>query len=137
MDIQRQAALALIALAEGKKDEAIAQLRRSAAEEDSLGKHPVSPGAMFPVRELLGESLLEAGRPGEALSEFEASLQINPGRFNAIYGAARAAAKAGKSPEARRYFRAARVVGESRRRVARRAREAKAYLEKWSCGVSG
>ena len=68
MGIQRKAALGLIALAEGQREEAIRQLRRAAAEEDSLGKHPVSPGAMLPVRELLAESLLETGQANEALA---------------------------------------------------------------------
>jgi hypothetical protein len=104
MAIQRRAALGLIAFAEGKKDEALAMLQRAAASEDSLGKSPVSPGAMLPVRELYGEALLDASRPAEALAEFEASLKIYPGRFNGIYGAARAAQKAGKKAEAKRYF---------------------------------
>lgn len=129
MAIQRRAALSLIAFAEGKREQAIQELRREAALEDSLGKHPVSPGAMFPVRELLAESLLEAGRADEALAEFQASLHLNPGRFNAVYGAAKAADRAGKKAEARRYF--GQLVelaqaGGSRAELA----EARAYLAK-------
>jgi tetratricopeptide (TPR) repeat protein len=104
MEIQRQAALALIAMAEGHKAEGIAQLRMAAVREDSLGKHPVSPGALLPVRELLADALLETGSADEALAEFQASLKIYPGRFNATYGAARAAAKSGKKQEARKYY---------------------------------
>ena len=102
--IQRRAALALIAFAEGERTEAIEMLRVEAAAEDSLGKSPVSPGALFPVRELYAEALLDAGKPAEALVQFEASLKIYPRRFNGLYGAARAAEKAGKKPEARRYY---------------------------------
>jgi tetratricopeptide (TPR) repeat protein len=105
MGIQKEAALGLIAWAEGKKDEAIAVLARAAAMEDSLGKHPVSPGAMLPVRELYAEALLDAGKPAEALAQFEASLKIYPARFNGVYGAARAAEKAGKKAEAKQYYR--------------------------------
>jgi tetratricopeptide (TPR) repeat protein len=105
MNLQRRAALGWIAFAEGRKDEGIDILRRAAASEDSLGKHPVSPGAMFPIRELLGDALVESGRPAEGLAEFEASLAINPGRFNALYGAANAAKLAGKADVARKYFR--------------------------------
>ena len=105
MELQRQAALGLIALGRGEKDEAIRTLRAAAGREDSLGKHPVSPGAILPIRELLGEALLESGRPAEALAEFEASLRIYPRRFNGVAGAAAAAAKAGKQLEARGHYR--------------------------------
>ncbi len=104
MELQRQAALGLIALARGEKDEAIGVLRTAAAREDSLGKHPVSPGAILPIRELLGEALIECGRPEEGLAEYEASLAIYPRRFNGVAGAARAAAAAGKHDVARRYY---------------------------------
>ena len=104
MGLQRQAALGLIALARGGKDEAIGILRQAAAKEDSLGKHPVSPGAILPIRELLGEALIDCGRPAEALAEYEASLAIYPRRFNGVAGAARAAAAAGKTEVARRYY---------------------------------
>lgn len=104
MEIQRQAALALIAVAEGHSDKGLAMLRSAAGREDSLGKHPVSPGAMLPVRELLADALLENGKAGAALVEFEAALKLNPRRFNAVYGAARAAAQSGKRDMARRHY---------------------------------
>ncbi|MGH7730632.1 MAG: tetratricopeptide repeat protein [Candidatus Eiseniibacteriota bacterium] len=104
MELQRQAALGLIALAGGRKDEAIGILRAAAAKEDSLGKHPVSPGAILPIRELLAEALIDCDRPAEALTEYEASLAIYPRRFNGVAGAARAAAAAGKADVARRYY---------------------------------
>ena len=129
MGIQRKAALSLIAFAEGKREEAIQQLRRAATEEDSLGKHPVSPGAMLPVRELLAESLLEIGRPVEALAEFEGSLHLNPGRFNAVYGAARAADKAGRQAVAIKYFEQLVALGKPDGTRAELA-EARAYLKR-------
>ena len=104
MNLQRQAAQGWIAFAEGRKDEGIGILRRAAAQEDSLGKHPVSPGAMLPIRELLGDALVENGKPAEGLVEYEASLKVNPGRLNALYGAAHAAQLAGKTDVARKYF---------------------------------
>ena len=104
MGLQRQAALGLIAFAEGRKDEAFATLSRAAALEDSLGKHPVSPGAMLPVRELYAEALLDAGRADEALIQYQAALKLYPARFNGVCGAARAAEKAGKKAEARKYY---------------------------------
>jgi len=99
-----QAALAWVAAAEGKKDEAIEMLRRAAGEEDVLGKHPVSPGAFVPIREQLGSLLLEVGQSKEAQQEFEAALKIYPGRFRGLYGAARAAEQSGDKKNASRYY---------------------------------
>jgi tetratricopeptide (TPR) repeat protein len=105
MELQRQAATGLIAFGRGEKDEAIRILRQAASREDSLGKHPVSPGSILPVRELLAEALVDAGRPAEGLTEYQASLAVYPKRFNGVAGAARAAAAAGKADLARRYYR--------------------------------
>jgi tetratricopeptide (TPR) repeat protein len=78
---------------------------RSAADlEDSTEKHPVTPGAVLPARELLGDLLLELNRPAEALKEFERSQTISPNRFNGLYGAARSAELAGDPIKARRYY---------------------------------
>jgi tetratricopeptide (TPR) repeat protein len=100
--VQRQAAQGWIAWIEGNKEEAIKLLRQAADQEDTLGKHPVSPGSILPIRDLLAEVLLETGEPAEALTQYEASLKIYPARYNGIYGAARAARKAEKADLARR-----------------------------------
>jgi hypothetical protein len=73
--------------------------------EDSTEKHPVTPGPVVPARELLGDLLLEAGRPSEALKRFEASLANSPNRFNGISGAARAAELSGNRTAAAKYHR--------------------------------
>jgi tetratricopeptide (TPR) repeat protein len=104
LDLQMQAASAWVAAAEGRKNEAIDILRRAAASEDILGKHPVSPGAFIPIREQLGTLLLEMGQPKEAQREFEAALKIYPGRFRGLYGAAQAAERAGEKAIASRYY---------------------------------
>jgi Tfp pilus assembly protein PilF len=93
-----------VAVAEGKKKEAIDTLRRAADSEDILGKHPVSPGEFVPIREQLGTLLLETGQPKEAQREFEAALKIYPGRFRGLYGAALAAEQAGDNDGANRYY---------------------------------
>jgi tetratricopeptide (TPR) repeat protein len=90
LEVQQQAAAAWIARAEGRNDEALDLLRRAADTEDALGKHPVSPGAIFPVREMLGDLLLDLERPAEALAAYEATLKIYPGRRNALQGQVRA-----------------------------------------------
>jgi predicted Zn-dependent protease len=104
LDLQMQAASAWVATGDGKKNEAVETLRRAADSEDTLGKHPVSPGAFVPIREQLGSLLLELGQPKEAQREFEAALKIYPGRFRGLYGAAQAAEQAGDNENASRYY---------------------------------
>ena len=104
LEVQMRAASAWVAYGEGKKDEAVEMLRRSADAEDVLGKHPVSPGAFVPIREQLGSLLLELGQPKDAQREFEAALKIYPGRFRGLYGAALAAEQTGDKENAGRYY---------------------------------
>jgi tetratricopeptide (TPR) repeat protein len=104
LDLQMQAASAWVATGDGRKNEAVETLRRAADSEDTLGKHPVSPGAFVPIREQLGSLLLELGQPKEAQREFEAALKIYPGRFRGLYGAAQAAEQAGDNENASRYY---------------------------------
>jgi tetratricopeptide (TPR) repeat protein len=104
LDLQMQAASAWVATGDGKRNEAVETLRRAADSEDTLGKHPVSPGAFVPIREQLGSLLLELGQPKEAQREFEAALKIYPGRFRGLYGAAQAAEQAGDNENASRYY---------------------------------
>jgi hypothetical protein len=100
---QWEAATALIVLAEGKKDEGIRVLRMAAKREDAVDKHPVTPGALLPVREMLADVLLENGAAAEALKEYEAVLKTAPRRFNATAGAAKAADQSGDKTKARAY----------------------------------
>jgi hypothetical protein len=100
---QREAATALIAFAEGNKDEGLRLLRTAAEHEDAVDKHPVTPGALLPVREMLADLLLENGAAADALTEYEAVLKIAPRRFNATAGAAQAADKAENKTKARAY----------------------------------
>ena len=100
---QWEAATALIAWAEGKKDEGLRLLRMAADHEDAVDKHPVTPGALLPVREMLADLLLENGSAPEALKDYEAVLKTSPRRLNATAGAAKAADKAGDKTKARAY----------------------------------
>jgi hypothetical protein len=54
-----EAAAAFITLAEGKKVEGMRLLRMAADHEDAVDKHPVTPGALLPVREMLADLLWE------------------------------------------------------------------------------
>ena len=104
VEIMRRVALAWAAYAEGRKDEGLAALREAADMEDATEKSAISPGPIKPARELLGEMLLEMGRAADALKEFETSMKKEPGRFAALYNAARAAQASGDGAKARKYF---------------------------------
>jgi predicted Zn-dependent protease len=102
--IQEGAADAWLALAEGRKADAFAAMRHAADLEDRSGKHVAMENRLSPMRELLGELLLEANEPAQALREFEASLRNNPNRYRSFAGAAKAAERAGDRAEAKNYY---------------------------------
>lgn len=91
------------AFADKRTDDAIARLTEAADLEDRTDKHPVTPGAILPAREQLGDLLMEVGRSSEALNAYAASLKLAPNRFNSLQGAMRAAKASGKSAEASHY----------------------------------
>jgi len=130
VEIQIQAASALTAYAEGKKEEALALMRAAADMEDATEKHPVVPGPLIPARELLGDMLLELQLPAQALKEFEAAAQREPNRLRGYYGAARAAEMANDRPKATAYYAklAELALGADSERP--EVRQAKAYLAK-------
>jgi hypothetical protein len=104
VEIQRRAAAAWLARAEGNNPDAVTLMRSAADLEDATEKHPVTPGPIVPARELLGELLLELQEPGQALQEFELSLRAAPNRFNGLSGAARAAQLVGDTEKAHTYY---------------------------------
>ena len=104
VESMHRAAASWLSYAEGRKDEAL-ELARSAADlDDKTGKHPVTPGAVLPARELLADMLRETGRPADALIEYEAALRSSPNRLNSLYGAARSAELSGNPGKARDYY---------------------------------
>jgi tetratricopeptide (TPR) repeat protein len=103
-EIQRLAVAGWIARAEGKNEEAVTLMRQAADKEDATEKHPVTPGALFPAREMLANLLLDLGQPGAALAEFERSQKSDPNRFRGLAGAARAAELAGDRDKARDFY---------------------------------
>ena len=93
-------ARAWLAQAEGHNDEAVRSLRTIADKEE--GEAESSQG--IPAHEMLGDMLLESKHPEEALAEYEATLKTNPGRFDALYGAAQASEQAGRHDKANEYY---------------------------------
>jgi hypothetical protein len=100
VDQDRKVATAWLAHAEGKDEEATATLRTLADKEDREGKEP----AEIPLREMLGDMLLDMNRPEQALVEYELDLKLNPNRFNGLYGAGRAAEMAKQTGKATAYY---------------------------------
>ena len=94
---------AWLAFAAGNQDEALTRMRAAADREDATEKNAITPGPLAPARELLGEMLLAARQPAEALAAFETTLQHEPNRFRALAGAAQAARAAGNRAAAARY----------------------------------
>jgi tetratricopeptide (TPR) repeat protein len=87
MGIDPSEAAGWLAYAEGKPEEAVAILRTAADREDARDDEPFAT----PAREMLADLLLELQRPAEALAAYKEVLKNLPNRFNALYGAARAA----------------------------------------------
>ena len=93
-------AKAWLAHAEGRHDEAVTLLRSIADKEE--GEAEASQG--IPAHEMLGDMLMDANRPEEALAEYQESLKKDPGRFDSLYGAAHAAELTGKHDKAGEYY---------------------------------
>ncbi len=88
--IQRLAASAWLALAAGDTTSAVTAATAAADLEDHTEKHPVTPGAVLPARELLGDLLLQIGRPAAARRAYEATLARSPNRARSLSGLAAA-----------------------------------------------
>ena len=129
VEIEHRAASAWLAHAEGRDEEALRLMRGAAELDDATDKHPVTPGALLPAREQLGELLLELKQPEAALREFETSLRRAPNRFNGLYGAARAARLAADQKTAKTYYGKLVALCRSADRVRPELEEAKEFLD--------
>jgi tetratricopeptide (TPR) repeat protein len=97
---EQDEAHAWLAFLEGKNEGALGLLRGVADKQDVEGKGEVA----LPAREMLGDMLLEMGRPEEALAAYEKSMKVDPNRFNGLYGAGRAAELAHERGKAATYY---------------------------------
>jgi len=132
VEIQRQVASGWLAHAEGRDEESLRLMRAAAELDDATEKHPVTPGAILPAREQLGELLLELKQPAAALQEFEAALHSAPNRFNGLYGAARAARLAADQKKAKLYYGKLLALCRQADSIRPELEEAKAFLAKVS-----
>jgi predicted Zn-dependent protease len=128
VEIEGLVASAWLAHADGRDKESLRLMREAADLDDATDKHPVTPGAILPAREQLGELLLELKQPTAALQEFETSLRSAPNRFNGLYGAARAAELAGDQKSAKTYYGKLLALSRNADSTRPEIEEAKAYF---------
>ncbi|TAI67029.1 hypothetical protein CWO89_05160 [Bradyrhizobium sp. Leo170] len=105
VEIQMLAASAWIAQAKGEKERSLKLMRTAADLEDDSEKHIAMENRLYPMRELLGDLLIQQQQPGAALTEYETSLVSAPNRLRSLYGAATAAKAINQPEKAARYFR--------------------------------
>ena len=105
VEVQRREVAAWIEEQTGKSAAAIGTMRSAVELEESMDKSAVTPGAVLPAREMLGQLEMSRNHAQDALREFEAVLRVAPNRFNALYGAAGAAEESGNQETAQRYLR--------------------------------
>jgi tetratricopeptide (TPR) repeat protein len=86
---------ALIAQAQGQGDQAIALLKEAVQIEETMRPPNGAADPIKPAHELLGDVLLQAGKPAEAAAAFDTTLLRMPNRARALMGAAKAYAAAG------------------------------------------
>jgi tetratricopeptide (TPR) repeat protein len=126
--IQKEAAGAWVMFAEGKRDAAIAAMKKAAELDDTSEKNVAMENKLVPIRALLGELYLAAGMAKEALAEFEASNKVMPNRFRTIAGAAAAARATDSVDAAKRYYRALTALAVAGDGGRSELSEAKTYL---------
>jgi tetratricopeptide (TPR) repeat protein len=95
---------ALLRLADGAVDDAVALLREDTALEDAMPLEFGPPAVVKPSHELLCEVLLQADRPREAQVECARALRLAPKRARSLLGLGRAAAAAGDRKTAARAY---------------------------------
>jgi hypothetical protein len=95
--IQIKASEAWLEYKQGNNDKALELMRAAADMEDAMEKHPVTPGAVIPARELLGEMLLEMNKSSLAHEAFEQDLKTHPNRRNGLNGIMTATQQSGNN----------------------------------------
>ena len=90
----------LLAARTGDRESALRHVRVAADRLDAMAFDFGPPASLKPPHELLGELLLEADRPQDAINAFTRSLKLAPLRTQSLLGLARAQAAAGALTDA-------------------------------------
>lgn len=122
IQIDRHVLAGRIAHAQGEDNRAVEMTQAAADMEETIEKHPVTPGALLPPYEALGILLTDLERHEEALEAFEASDEIWPNRYYTLAGAARAAELADNQQIAQQYYeKLLAITGDTNRAAVREA----------------
>jgi tetratricopeptide (TPR) repeat protein len=111
VEIMALEASGMAQLARGDGDGAVKTLQQAAALEEAMEPPSGPPGEqetdppIKPAHELLGEVLLEIGRPADAAKQFAIGLERTPNRPRLLLGSARAAVKVNDQATARLRYR--------------------------------
>jgi tetratricopeptide (TPR) repeat protein len=128
IEVQRLGASGILAHVQGDDQKAVEQVRAAADLEATMDKHPATPSAVLPARELLADLLLELNQPAAASKEYKEVLRTDPNRFRSVLGAARAAKQSGDTAAAHDAYQ--KLVALSKQATPERPElaEAKAFL---------
>jgi tetratricopeptide (TPR) repeat protein len=111
VEIMALEASGMALLARGDRDGAVKTLEQAAGIEEAMEPPSGPPGEqdtdppIKPAHELLGEVLLEVGRPADAAKQFAVGLVRTPNRPRLLLGAAQAASKVSDQATARLRYR--------------------------------
>jgi len=100
LDIKELEVLALAASLQQDHAKAIELMKKATQLEEAMGPPSGPPSLIKPSHELFGEILLRAGKPAEAMVQFQTALRRQPNRARSLIGAARAATRSGDKPGA-------------------------------------
>jgi tetratricopeptide (TPR) repeat protein len=125
---QMLAVSAWIGLKEGNRDQAGKFMRAAADDEDNSVKHVAMENRLYPLRELYGDLLLEAGDAAAALVEYEVAPRATPNRYRGILGVARAANATGDRAKAVEYYGKLIDLAKNADVERQEVREARAFL---------
>jgi Flp pilus assembly protein TadD len=101
LDIKELEVLALAASVQQDHAKAIELMKKATQLEEAMGPPSGPPSLIKPSHELFGEILLRAGKPAEAVAQFQTSLRRQPNRARSLLGLARASAQSGDREGAR------------------------------------
>jgi tetratricopeptide (TPR) repeat protein len=104
IEIQKKVVKAWKLYAQNEINESLELMTAAADLEDATSKNPVTPGALLPAREMLGDLYLDLNRPKDALIQYEFSLKNNPNRFNTLFNAGKSAELSGDMKKAKFYY---------------------------------